>query len=371
MKVACYSTVTWELRHGKIHQPTARWTILNSYFEKMGAEIESVNIIPSRLLGYYAGYGLSILKNINKSIRRRKDVDIILSYFPYMAPIGYLASSFGGMPWVADWGDALIGSPVFEYFRRHQKLKHLTVRFLEKTILKRAERVVTNFVALRQQLLMEGFREDKVIAISDGVDNKLFTPPSPRHAEDICRLKEELGIKGKIIFYHGKIARMYNLTRLINALKVASKKIPDLHLLLVGDGDDVSRVRWLTKKLNIEKQVSITGALPHKEMPRYVRLADVCILPFRGGALKIWEWCACGKPVIGFKGHLEMEGFIHNENAYLVNSPKQIPSAIVRVLTDEELEKRLREGALKIAMEHDWKNLSKKYFGILEDAVSC
>lgn len=371
MKIVSFTTGTWELRHGRIHQPTARWTILNSYFEKMGADIENIRITPTRWLGYYAGYGLSILKNIVKSVRQRRYVDLVLSYFPYMAPIGFFSAKLGRIPWVADWGDALIGSPVVEHFREYQRLKYITIRLLERTILKRANRIVTNFVGLKQQLIREGFSKSRVTAISDGVDNTLFTPISSYHTKEIDELKEELGIEGKIMFYHGKIAKMYKLTRLVNALKIASKSIPDLNLLLVGDGDGVDDIRWLARKLSIERQVTITGAIPHEEMPRYVRLADLCILPFRGGALKIWEWCASGKPVIGFRGYLEMEGFIHNENAYLVDSPREITNAIIRVLTDENLAKRLGQGAVEIAMKHDWRKLSKKYFGILEDAVSC
>ncbi|MFX1487289.1 MAG: glycosyltransferase [Promethearchaeota archaeon] len=371
MRIISYSAGTWELRHGRIHQPTARWTILNRCFEKMGAVVENIRIAPARQFGYYAGYALSILKNIAKSVRRRRYVDLVLSYFPYMAPIGFFSGKLGGIPWVADWGDALIGSPVVEHFRNYQRSKYITIRFLERTILKSADRVVTNFVGLSQQLIGEGFDRNKVTAISDGVDNTLFVPPSSSHTREIDKLKEELGIKGKTMFYHGKIAKMYNLTRLVNALKIASKSIPDLNLLLVGDGDDVDGIKWLARKLNIEKYVTITGALPYEEMPRYVRLADVCILPFRGGALKIWEWCASGKPVIGFRGYLEMEGFIHNENAYLVDSPEEIANAVVRVLTDEDLAKRLGEGAAKIAMEHDWRKLSKEYFRILQDAVFC
>ncbi len=369
MRIVCYSTETWVLRHGKIHQPTARWTIFNSYFEKMGAEIENKKIVPSRQLGYYGGYGLAILKNIVESIRQRKDVDLILTYFPYMAPIGYLAGKIGGIPWVADWGDALIGSPAFEYFRRNQRLKYITIRFLENTILKRADRVITNFVGLRHQLLREGFDKEKVNAISDGVDNTLFTPPSSAHRKENAELKEKLGIRGRIAFYHGKIAKMYSLSQLVYALKATSKKIPDLHLLLVGDGDDVHRIKELAKNLNIENRIVITGALPHEEIPRYVRLADVCILPFNSGALKIWEWCACGRPIIGFRGYLELEGFRHNENSFLVSTPKEIPGAIVQVLSDEELAGRLGKSALKLAAEYDWKNLSRMYFEILKEAV--
>lgn len=369
MKIVSYSAATWEVRHGKIHQPTARWTILNDCFRELGAEIENIRIQPARQLGYYAGYASAIINNVLKSIKERKTLDLVLTYFPYMAPIGYLTSSLGGIPWVADWGDALIGTPVFEFFREFHILKYAAVRFLERTILKKARRVVTNFVGLRHQLIKEGFDRNKVIAISDGVNSKLFTPPSSRHREEIANLKEKLGIEGRIIFYHGKIARMYKLTRLVHILKAASRRIPDLYLLLVGDGDDIQRIRGLAKELGVEKRVIITGALPHEEMPNYVRLADVCVLPFNSGALKIWEWCASGKPVIGLRGYLEVEGFTHDENAYLVKSLKDIPEAVNRVLSDEELAERLGKAAVKLAVEYDWKKVSEKYFDVLEGAV--
>lgn len=92
----------------------------------------------------------------------------------------------------------------------------------------------------------------------------------------------------------------------IEALPLLVRKRPDIAYLIMGDGDDRSRLQDIARSCGVEDRVRFTGYVSEADKADHYRLADVVAMPgsnpsfdtypFRFGFL---EPLACGVPVVG------------------------------------------------------------------------
>lgn len=90
--------------------------------------------------------------------------------------------------------------------------------------------------------------------------------------------------------------------KVLRALPLIIKEIPDVRYILAGGGDDAEHVRDVVKELGIEGYVELPGRVADEDMGNFYSLADVFVFPSkREGfpAIVLLEALACGRPVVG------------------------------------------------------------------------
>jgi len=90
--------------------------------------------------------------------------------------------------------------------------------------------------------------------------------------------------------------------RVIEAMPLILKRIPNAKYVLAGGGDDLPYVEDLISKKNLKDSVILTGPIKNEEMVNYYNLADVFVFPSKTEgfpALVLLEALACGVPVVG------------------------------------------------------------------------
>lgn len=106
-----------------------------------------------------------------------------------------------------------------------------------------------------------------------GVDETLFTPqPQPQ-------LAEQLGIDSTnfVIGFIGRFVREKGILTLIQAVGELPGK--QWRLLLLGRGDLTREIQTQIQELSIAEQVIIIDSVPHDQVPNYLNLMDVLVLP--------------------------------------------------------------------------------------------
>lgn len=88
--------------------------------------------------------------------------------------------------------------------------------------------------------------------------------------------------------------------KVIEAMPTILDRVPDAHYVLVGKGDDRSRVERRVREMGIEDHVSLAGFVPEGELRDHYNLCDVFAMPSKGEGFGIvfLEALACGKPVV-------------------------------------------------------------------------
>jgi phosphatidylinositol alpha-1,6-mannosyltransferase len=108
----------------------------------------------------------------------------------------------------------------------------------------------------------------------------------------------------KVILTVGRMAsseRYKGHDRLVRCLPTVRARVPNAVNLIVGSGDDQSRLEALARELRVEDAVVFTGPVPAAELADYYALADVFAMPSTGEGFGIvfLEAAANGLPVIG------------------------------------------------------------------------
>jgi phosphatidylinositol alpha-1,6-mannosyltransferase len=94
---------------------------------------------------------------------------------------------------------------------------------------------------------------------------------------------------------------------LIHAVDRVRRNVPDVRVLIVGDGPERGRLEALVGRLGLGRQVRLTGSVPWTELPAHYAAADLFAMPCRtrgfgldveGLGLVFLEASASGLPVV-------------------------------------------------------------------------
>jgi teichuronic acid biosynthesis glycosyltransferase TuaC len=154
-----------------------------------------------------------------------------------------------------------------------------------------AAALITVSAALREAVLELGAPPDKVMVLRNGVDTRLFAPPSERDA-----VRVDLGLINPTLVSVGHLIERKGHRLVIEALQ----ELPDWQALIIGDGPERARLAALIQSLGLSGRVRLLGARPHAELPALYGAADALVLASsrEGWANVLLEAMACGTPVV-------------------------------------------------------------------------
>ncbi len=150
---------------------------------------------------------------------------------------------------------------------------------------------------------------ENIIVSINGVDTDKFSPDN--RYEDVC---EEFGLepRARRIVYMSRLNDdvCLPLLKLLDVFEDIAEKIPDIELLIIGEGNIFKDIRARANQLNAvlgRKAIVMTGA--RTDVSRLLSCATVCL----GVARAILESMAMAKPVViaGVEGYI---GILTKEN---------------------------------------------------------
>lgn len=151
--------------------------------------------------------------------------------------------------------------------------------------------MITVCQALKDVLLGLGVADSRVTVLRNGVDLEVFRPPVDRGA-----LREKLGIRGTTLLSVGYLIERKGHHVVIDALQ----HLPDVKLLIAGDGPEHARLLDQAAKSGVGDRVTLLGRLNTRQLADYYGAADVLVLASsrEGWANVLLESMACGTPVV-------------------------------------------------------------------------
>jgi len=202
------------------------------------------------------------------------------------------------------------------------------------------------------------------------INNKITYIPNGVDVEKIDKVKTTKYKKPTILFV-GRLHPQKNLINLIKAFGLARGKIPNLQLMIVGDGEQKSELIGLTKSLKISKSVVFCGIKSRSELVKIYKSSHVFILPslYEGQSLALLEAMSNKLPAIvtqvGDNGYL----IKNNYNGFIIKSPfteQNIAEAIGRALKNSDLTNIGIRGRATIK-NFSWKKSAQQTLKIYEE----
>jgi glycosyltransferase involved in cell wall biosynthesis len=124
--------------------------------------------------------------------------------------------------------------------------------------------------------------------------------------------------------------------QILHALPKIRSSIPNIHYIIVGKGDDRSRLEQLIHQLQLQDCVTLAGFIPDRELCDHYNLCDLFAMPSKGEGFGIvyLEALACGKPVLGGNQDGAIDALRQGELGALVNPDDvdAIAQTIVQIL---------------------------------------
>jgi phosphatidylinositol alpha-1,6-mannosyltransferase len=167
---------------------------------------------------------------------------------------------------------------------------------------------------------------------------------------------------GKVILTVGRWAaseRYKGADDLIVAVAQLRPKFPNLHLVLIGQGDDLVRLQTLAAEVSATDTVHFIQGISREGLAACYARADIFALPSTGEGfgLVFLEAMAFGKPIVAAAAGGATDLVENDVNGLLVpaNNPEQLANALARLLNDEALRLALgRRGLEKIHSQHSF-----------------
>jgi phosphatidylinositol alpha-1,6-mannosyltransferase len=213
----------------------------------------------------------------------------------------------------------------------------------------------------------------EMVKIAPGIDTAHFIPQP-----DAMQKRKELGLQDKkIIISVGRLVHRKGQDNLIQAMPAVLKKIPNAHLLLVGEGPYRKHLEKLVMKSSLEQNVTFAGRIMYDRLPSYLSAADLFAMPSRsrffgleveGLGIVYLEASACGIPVVAGNSGGAPDAVLEGVTGLCVDGTniEQITAAIVEICSDAERASHMgAAGRNWIVNQWRWDIWSKEFNALL------
>ncbi len=213
----------------------------------------------------------------------------------------------------------------------------------------------------------------EMVKIAPGIDTAHFIPQP-----DAMQKRKELGLQDKkIIISVGRLVHRKGQDSLIQAMPAVLKKIPNAHLLLVGEGPYKKHLEKLVMRLSLKQNVTFAGRIMYDRLPSYLSAADLFAMPSRsrffgleveGLGIVYLEASACGIPVVAGNSGGAPDAVLEGVTGLCVDGTniEQITGAIVEICRDAERASHMgAAGRNWIVDQWRWDIWSKEFNALL------
>jgi len=214
-----------------------------------------------------------------------------------------------------------------------------------------------------------GFSEKRITVVPNGVDLSCFNDKI-----DAFAMREELGIGDEpLVVTALRLIKGKSPELLISAFAGVLSVVPDAKLVIAGSGREEDNLSRQIKDLNITNSVFMLGKLRKEKVAQLMAAADVFVLPSKmeSFGLTLLEASAAGLPVVcanaGGVPEVFQDGF--NALLYPPGDDDAMAKAIIRLLQDRELAKKISANAMETAGRFTWERTAEQTLQVYQEVL--
>ena len=305
---------------------------------------------------------LPIILHKIKAIIKKIDPDILHAHQVYAE--GFWAALTGFHPLIITPMGADLDTLAYQY--------DIYARISE-FVLKRADLVTQDSLTGKKHCINFGMKSHFEL-IQNGVDTKHFK------CEKNNFIRKKLGISESdpVIFYARGFVELYNADKIIEAIPIILKTLPDCKFIFSRHASDIMedlKAQAIIERMGLRESVFFTGFIHHKEMPLYFQSSDfyISVPKIDNSPCSVYEAMASGVPTIISKIPWTEYAMRDRENTYMIEDIKteKIAEAVIDLYKDKSLKDKIITNAVatineKFSYEKNMKRMEELMLGLIQ-----
>lgn len=192
----------------------------------------------------------------------------------------------------------------------------------------------------------------KVLFLPNGVNVDLFRPQ-----ESSKKLKKDFCLSGDLLLgYVGVFREWLDWEPVYQAME----RFPKIKLMIVGAEGRVEELKAEFAQRGLRERVIFTGMVQYSEVPAYISLFDLALIPFDQKAvsknalpLKLFEYLSCKCPVASTK--LPAVQRIAGESVYYYRNSNDLQNIIAElIINPSSFQERTQRGYQIVRQGYNW-----------------
>lgn len=262
------------------------------------------------------------------------------------------------------WEDAAVDTGK----TKQGSLRYKLIKAIEQHAFNTVNKVSCICQGLKNDLQQRGIPSDKLFVTPNAVDIQQFKVIT--ETDQALSQEYKLGDK-KVLAFIGTFFKYEGLAIAIRAMPEIIKARSDIHLLLVGGGNEEQDLKALTQSLNLEQYVTFIPRVPFEQVPRYYSLADALLFPRESirltelvTPLKPLESMAQKKPVFAsdIGGHRELIDHGKTGILFAPDDPSALAKSVLDNIDNLPLLQQIADNGLEfVTTVRNWNNTANQY----------
>ena len=225
--------------------------------------------------------------------------------------------------------------------------------------------LVTISEDIKKEHIRRGIPEEKILVLEDGIDLERFEINDDRY---FWRKKLGLPINMNLVVYCGHLYEEKGIEHiLLTAKKLNKENI--LFVLVGGFSKNINKWKEYCKK-ELITNVSFIDFVNNSEVPKYLKAADVLIMPYNTkvnfevmdvkttSPMKLFEYMASNRPIISTNIPAISKVIEHNKSGMLAepNNIKQLSNFVTELINSPKKSEELTISAYRKVKNYTWAN---------------
>jgi len=206
---------------------------------------------------------------------------------------------------------------------------------------------------------LKDYYEDKV---------KIKTIYIPNVIEKIP--KEKKTNYGHNLISIGRLNKIKAQDELVELVSILKKEYSDIHLTLIGDGEEKENLELLIKEKKLTSNIRITGFLNKKEIAKELINNNVFVTTSKSESFGLVALDAASfhLPVVAFDSALGLKEILNNNNGILVKNRnlKEMSKEIKKLFDDKKYRDKIGENGYLNAQNYLLSNVEKMWKEIID-----
>lgn len=252
----------------------------------------------------------------------------------------------------------------------HSNILKFDFGFILPILIKNSDFIIVPSKATKIDIISHfNLEKNNIEIIPSGIDTTFFNPRIPKK-----EILNKYGIYKDYIMYVGNDNPRKNLKNLILAFSTILNDT-NHDLVLIGPINKENLIKFVKKHYNshycqkLLTRIIMPGYVDYNDLPILYSGANIFIFPslYEGFGFPPLEAMACGTPVVA-SNNSSLHDVLGDASVYIKDplDPDEISKSIFKVIGNEKLITKLKNGGSKRVKEFSWEKTTKKTIKMYE-----